>query len=191
MNAGLIFAVLWRRPTSDTLQWTDVVPVMASYWPFGLGVTAAATLTGLLSPTAKARLVFWRWRNPLPGSEAFTRYALEDARIDTKRLGERFGTIPRGAAEQNRTWYRMYRDYADNPSVADANREFLFFRDYAALVVLLAAACVAMVVPAGAGWRDLAYCVFALSGQYALASRAARVHARRLVANVLALASTA
>ncbi|EHP42302.1 hypothetical protein OR16_15274 [Cupriavidus basilensis OR16] len=57
-------------------------------------------LTGLLSHEAKARLVYWRIRNPLPGSQAFTKYAPADARTDMKALARNVGALPTDPASR-------------------------------------------------------------------------------------------
>ena len=48
-------------------------------------------LDGVLGDVAKARLVFWRWKNPLPGCRAFTVLMNTDPRIDVQRIRTFFG----------------------------------------------------------------------------------------------------
>jgi hypothetical protein len=54
----------------------------------------AIVLSGVLSDTGKARLVFWRWRNPLPGCRAFTELVNTDPRIDVSALRTKYGDFP-------------------------------------------------------------------------------------------------
>src|SRR4051812_43866053 len=66
-------------------------------------------LTGLLSHEAKARLDSWKLAHPLPASEAFTKYAPADARIDVASLKKHVGDFPTEPAHQNAKWYKLYR----------------------------------------------------------------------------------
>lgn len=56
--------------------------------PLGLALVFVGVVNAIIGPKAKARLVFWRWDHPLPGSEAFTRYAHEDHRVDLVELAD-------------------------------------------------------------------------------------------------------
>src|ERR1700730_9284409 len=51
----------------------------------------AIVLSGVLGDTWKARLVFWRWNNPLPGCRAFSELLASDPRIDVASLRSRLG----------------------------------------------------------------------------------------------------
>ena len=48
--------------------------------PVGIALVVTTVLNGLLSADVKAKLVFLRWRDPLPGHRAFSRYAKSDPR---------------------------------------------------------------------------------------------------------------
>jgi hypothetical protein len=92
---------------------------------FGLAVVVATVLNGLLPASAKARLVFLRWRNALPGHRAFSRYMTADPRIDPaaakKAIG---GPLPVDAVEQNQVWYRLYKKVENDPAISQVHRIF-------------------------------------------------------------------
>lgn len=143
---------------------------------------------GLPSAETKATLVYWRRRDALPGHHAFSRYAAEDSRIDLERLRKAFkGAFLKAPAEQNATWYKLYKSVRNDVMVLDANRVFLLLRDYASLSALF-------VVIFGLGGFVLmgsklvaAEYVGALVLQYLIVRTAAANAGVRLVTNVLAL----
>jgi hypothetical protein len=168
-------------PSVDDLkQWRD-------FLPNGVGVIFAGVVNGLLSANNKARLVFWRWSNPLPGSFVFSRYAQQDPRIDVAALRKIVPAWPSNASEENRLWYRLYRSVENEPAVTDAHRHFLLTRDYAAIALML----LATAGPLGAWFiatpiTAIAYVALLLL-QYLLAREAAKNYGIRLVTSVLAL----
>ncbi|RQS57646.1 hypothetical protein [Burkholderia sp. Bp8986] len=147
-------------------------------------------LTGLLSHAAKARLVYWRFTNPLPGSQAFTKHAPADARIDMKALAKNVGALPTDPGEQNAKWYKLYRQVGDDPAVSEAHKLYLMYRDMAAMSLLLIPLVPAALWYAGAplGSRWLAGALFA--AQYVVCAIGARHSGARFVCNVLAVHST-
>ena len=186
---GLNFLVLFAAvntgnlaPPSvdDVKQWHDLLPA-------GVGVTFAGVVNGLLSANNKARLVFWRWSNPLPGNFAFSRYAQQDPRIDVVALREIVPAWPSNANDENRLWYRLYKSVENEPAITDAHRHFLLTRDYTAIAFIL----LTTAGPLGA-WliatpiTAIAYVALLLL-QYLLAREAAKNYGIRLVTSVLAL----
>jgi hypothetical protein len=161
-------------------QWRNLLPA-------GISVAFAGVVNGLLSADTKARLVFWRWSNPLPGSFAFTCYALRDPRIDMAALRKAVGHWPSEPREQNAVWYRLYKSVENEPAVTDAHRHFLLTRDYTAIAFLV------LVVASPLGLWLLSSNITAaayigvLLLQYLLARQAASNYGVRLVTSVLAL----
>jgi hypothetical protein len=159
-----------------------------------LGITVLPVgvllLTGLLSANVKAMLVFWKMANPLPGSEAFTKYCGTDTRIDLAALKKNVGTLPTDAAEQNAKWYKLYRMVADDVAVVESHKRFLMYRDMAAMSLPLIVLVPLGLRIAGAGglaeW--IAVCVFLL--QYLASALGARHNGVRFVCTVLAIHST-
>ena len=59
-----------------------------------------------------------------------------DPRIDPARLAEKRGVLPDDPQEQNRLWYRIYKQHGEEPGVIDAHQGFLLARDLTALSVV-------------------------------------------------------
>jgi len=158
---------------------------LGGLWPAGLGVLITGILNGQVSAGLKARIVFLRIRDALPGCRAFTEHAEADHRVDVTKLEERFGSLPVEPEAQNRLWYKMYRTVDDDPRVAQAHRSYLFARDYSCCSLLLTAVLGGAgfgLLPEGAALYYLGFLVL----QFLLASQAARIAGRSMVVNVLA-----
>jgi hypothetical protein len=146
--------------------------------------------TGLLSHEAKARLVFWKTANPLPGSAAFTKLAPADARIDMVALAKNVGELPTIPREQNSKWFKLYKLVEDDTAVAHAHKLYLMYRDMAAMSLLLIPLVPAVLWHAGAtrGSWWIAATFFAV--QYLACAMCARNSGVRFVCNVLAIHSS-
>ncbi|SBW05641.1 conserved membrane hypothetical protein [uncultured delta proteobacterium] len=95
------------------------------------------TINSLFSGQNKARLVFFKYKFYFPGCYAFTKYIKSDLRVDKKILEENYGELPIDNEEQNRVWYKMYKDVSNRGSVSLAHKHYLFFRDYFFLIIVL------------------------------------------------------
>jgi hypothetical protein len=155
----------------------------------GLSAVALALctiLTEQFGQATKARIVFWRWTDPLPGSRAFTDIGPSDPRIDMGDIGRAIGELPTEPKAQNALWYKFSRKVEQEPMVRDVHRLFLFARDYACLSILFVLSLGPLAV-----WRlghsapSLIYWLL-LVAQYLLARNAAANTGRRFVATVLA-----
>jgi hypothetical protein len=175
---------------SDAIRdggWLSAAGSLSEALPAGLGLGLIGILNAQLSSEAKSRIVFGRWRNPLPGCEAFTRYAASDPRIDLTSLERSYGPLPSDPHQQNALWYKLYKSVEDDPSVMQIHRGFLFARDYACLVLMM------IIVFGTAGLLQISSVRTALSYvallavQFVLARRAARNSGREFVTTVLAL----
>lgn len=156
--------------------------------PVGIALVISTVLNGVINAENKARLVFLRWRNALPGHRAFSRYAACDPRIDLTALSKLHGAgFPSDPAEQNRVWYRMFKSVEKEPAVNQAHRDFLLLRDYTGLSFLflffLGAAGLYAIPSRRVG---LLYLVVLLV-QYVVVRHAASNCGIRFVATVLAL----
>ncbi len=183
------FFVLAHLEAITTGDW----PKLANGWmaalPAGVGVALTGLLNSQVSSDTKTRLVFWRWHNPLPGSEAFTRRGPKDHRVDMAALTATYGPLPTAPKDQNVLWYRLFKSVSNQPSVEQAHRQFLFARDFAfmalVMLALLGAAAPFFIRPiSNAGIYDLLLVI-----QWAIATRAANVGGHRFVNNVLAQAA--
>lgn len=151
---------------------------------------ATFVIDGLLTADAKARLVYWRWQSPLPGSNAFSKHLLNEPRANSEQLNQRWGPLPQAPHEQNSLWYRMYKHVETEFRVHEANRAWLLARDLTGYaVVLLPCLGVPTLVMDTPETAAPAYLAF-LSLQYLLIMLAARTYGIRFVCTVLATAST-
>jgi hypothetical protein len=134
-------------------------------------------------------LVFWHWRNPLPGCEAFSRHGPNDHRVDMAALASKHGPLPTSPKDQNVLWYRLYRETRTEPSIEHAQRHFLLARDFAfmslLMLVILGIAAAIFIHPASTA----TIYVLLLMVQWGVATRAANVGGHRFVTNVLALSA--
>ena len=168
-------------------EWLALLRDWQKALPSGLAFIIIGILNAQLSVDTKARLVFWRWKDPLPGSRAFTLYAPKDSRVDMKAIESKYGPLPREPKEQNTLWYRLYKSLETDQAVEQAHRDFLFARDYACLSLLI------FVVLGVMGFFQFptANAVLAYLGlvgaQYVLACRAAQNSGQRFVTTVVAL----
>lgn len=157
--------------------------------PAGIALVLIGVANAQLSSSMKARIVFTRWDNPMPGREAFSRLATEDDRIDFAALDKLHGPFPTAPQEQNTRWYQLYKSVENHPSVGQVHREFLFTRDYTCLAVMM------FIVLGGVGLYQIPSLNTALiyiglmAAQVIVVDRAARNHGRRFVTTVLALKS--
>lgn len=155
--------------------------------PMAVALIATTLANGFLSAETKARLVFLRWRHALPGHRAFSVFAVSDPRINVealrKLLGKDWPTTPE---DENRAWYRFFKETENDPVILWAHREFLFTRDYAGFAVLFlvmfGAAAAFTVRPASVLAVYLAFLVL----QLVIARHVAATYGNRLVCTVLA-----
>lgn len=149
----------------------------------------ALVLSSLIPTNAKAVLIFWRVSSPLPGSRAFTVHAPADDRIDIAKLKKNVGAFPTDERDQNAKWYGLYKQVDSDPSVVDSHKNYLLFRDIAAMSLLLAVATPLLLIFSGVDFGRVFAC-FALFGtQYLLAAFSAKNTGIRFVQNVLAVHS--
>lgn len=185
-NVLLYYALL-----SGQLRWEQFVALMQNYenyLPAALLSLLVGILNSQLDHTFKARLIFWRWHHPLPGSCAFTKIAQSDTRIDLRVLETIASPLPTDPADQNRLWFKWYRQFQDEPGIKQVHREYLFARDWAGLAVLLST----VLVPLAFWQMPHKVAVYYLAGmiiQYLLVRWSARNHGVRFVASVLAYKS--
>lgn len=156
------------------------------------GIAAAALpilaviLAGVLGDTGKARIVFWRLWNPLPGCRAFSRFVHEDPRINNEALMAKLGKFPAEPRQQNALWYRIYKTQAEKTTVVQAHKAYLLTRDLAAVsAVLFCLFSVAVIASSNMAVRlKLGYTGYLLL-QYVTTAAAARNYGNRFVTNVL------
>jgi hypothetical protein len=167
-------------------DWGKLASSIMAAVPAGVGVALTGFLNALVSAETKARLVFWRWHNPLPGSRAFSRHGPKSHRVDMAALTAKFGPLPTDAKAQNLLWYRLFKGVSGEPSVEHAHRQFLLARDFAfmalLMLVILGGLALWFITPIG----HFGLYLLLLVTQWAIAMRAANVGGRGFVTNVLA-----
>ena len=146
-------------------------------------------LDGLISADTKARLVYWRYHNPLPGSLAFSRYLKTDSRIERSRLSQRWGKFPSNPIEQNRLWYRIYKSVENEIRVREAHRASLHSRDLTTQGALFLVFFGIAIFFSNTPWDAMAWYLFVLAGQYLALMVAARTYGIRFVQTVLVISS--
>lgn len=167
-------------------DWRAIIHELPEAAPAGLGLVLVGILNAQLPANLKARIVFGRWNNALPGSRAFTEYAHKDSRVDLDKLRAKLGELPTDPVLQNRAWYKFYKSIEDQPAVAQVHRDFLFTRDYACMalimILLLGSVGLLQIPSVQTAWGYIGLLVL----QFVLAWRAARNHGQRFVCTVLA-----
>ncbi len=183
----VVFYGVVQNDAIITGSWSAISSQLSKAVPAALCLALIGILNGQLSADAKARIVFMRWRNALPGCQAFTRYAKADPRVDLASIERTHGPLPTEPREQNALWYRLYKSVDTEPSIIQVHREFLFARDYTgmALLILIGLGTAGFVQIPSTG-TALIY-LGVLLVQFILAGQAARNHGRRFVTTVLAL----
>lgn len=144
-------------------------------------------LSSLISSHHKAVLVFWRLKHPLPGARAFSIHARADDRIDLDKLKENIGEFPVSEREQNSRWYSLYRKVQAEPAVIESHRNYLLFRDIAAMSLILTLAVPATLYLLGNKFNLLAVAWAFFAGQWFITALSARAVGIDLVRNVLAI----
>lgn len=143
-------------------------------------------LSGVLGDSGKARLVFWRWHNPLPGCRAFTELIGTDPRIDVPALKRKLGEFPQDPKAQNALWYRLYKEQSADMKITEAHRIYLLTRDMTAISALFVILFSIGVVVGSVNWKTPVLYTAGLIAQYFLIASAARNYGKRFVLNVLA-----
>lgn len=164
---------IWHRVTMKDGVIAAAVPIIA------------IVLSGIFGDVWKARLVFWRWANPLPGCRVFSELLAADPRLDSVSLKRKLGRFPKEPREQNALWFKLYRQHSRVLRVVEAHRNYLLTRDMTAIAAVLPALLPAAVFAQGSGAQIAGLYLLALAGQYVLIARAATNYGNRFVLNVL------
>jgi hypothetical protein len=184
---ALFFYVVVRANTIEFDNLSSIVSEPQKLAPVGLAVLISTVLNGLLSADTKARLVFLRWRNALPGHRAFSEYANSDPRVDPAALRQVLGSaFPVDPVDQNRAWYRLYKTVEKEPAVNQVHRDFLLMRDFTGLSVLFIIFNGAVGLYAISSLKVYGLYLLVLIVQYFVARQAASHYGVRMVTTVLA-----
>jgi hypothetical protein len=146
-------------------------------------------LTGLLPHNIKASLVYWKVTDVLPAHEAFTKHALSDARVDMAALRADVGELPTIPNEQNRLWFKLYKATENAPTVLEAHKMYLLYRDMAAISFLLFFSAPIGFYLSGFGRAAVLATAGIFALQYLIAAISARHSGIRFVTNVMSIHS--
>lgn len=147
-------------------------------------------LEGIFKNTVKEFLVFWRFKNRLPGHRAFSHIGPDDPRIDMERVNQAFPDgLPVDPKKQNNEWFRLYREYQDELQVFHAHKAFLLTRDLTSLTVVFIPLSILGHFLSGSEPQMLVYHLLILVLLFVVISLSARHYGERFVANVLVEAS--
>lgn len=145
-------------------------------------------LSSIISAEAKAVLVFWKIKNPLPGTRAFTEICHKDARIDMKILKEKLGHIPTDPKEQNYVWYiKIYKKVQDTTPVLLAHKNFLLARDLTSISFLFFLITPWVIYFGSKNFQYTMLYVLITFLQYIVLSIVAQNHGKRFVGNAIAV----
>jgi len=182
-----IFAVALKTDQLLAADYEEMLKHWQALIPVGLGAVLIGVINGLLDIQTKARLVFWRWYDPLPGSRAFSKYVHLDPRIDVAALKSKAGPFPTTPSEQNALWYKFYKSVENDPRVLHVHRLFLLTRDYAGIAFMLLIVFGGIGVFAMQSYKTELLYAGALLLQFIVNAVAARNYGVRFVNTVLAL----
>ncbi len=163
----------WHRITAKDSVLAAIMPILA------------IVLSGLFSDTWKARLVFWRWRDPLPGCRVFSELLSTDNRIDKTALATKLGEYPQEADKQNALWFSLYKKQGGMQKVLQSHKIYLLTRDMASISALFVIFFPIGVFAQNSKWQSTAIYAAALLSQYVLIAISARNYGNRFVLNVL------
>lgn len=170
-------------------NWWLIYSDYESLIPLGIAIIFIGIVNHQIHWLNKARIIFLKKDNPLPGSEAFSKYMYEDPRIGVDVIKEKHSPLPTDPVAQNNLWYNMLKSVESNSSVSEIHRVFLLYRDCTIFAILIFIIFNPIVIYYhGLGLLTLYYALFLIL-QILLLIRAARDRGVRLVTTVLALES--
>lgn len=181
----LVLLVIAFHTAIDDLTPTRLAVIRASLT--ALLPIPVLILSSLISSDHKAILVFWRLKHPLPGARAFSVHAPADHRIDLVKLKKNVGEFPVAERDQNSRWYGLYKQVDSDPSIVDSHKNYLLFRDIAAMSLLLVPALPLILYLSGVDSTRMLVSAAWFMGQYLVTAFAARTTGIRFVQNVLAV----
>ena len=190
LNA-LVFLVLFSGEDMLTaIQLRQFEGLISLKTVLGLALPLVTLVLDKIVPAdTKAILVYWRRKNPLPGSQAFTKHGPADTRVDMKSLERVHGPFPVAAKQQNQLWYKLFKAAEDRPSVSQAHRTSLLTRDLASLSFALVPLGAILGAALRVGMLPWAVLVAVLALQFLVLRKAAANSGRRFVTTVLAEAA--
>lgn len=184
----LFFAILSGLTNIRVGEWDDLLSKWLAPGGIIIGILyfISIVLEGLISSDIKAVLVFWRIKNPLPGTRAFSDIAVKDPRIDMNAVRRLFpGKLPEDPKEQNTAWFSLYKKYGSMGNILEVHKAFLLTRDLASLTVVLVPVSLIGYILLHFGLSLILVHLSVLLGLYLVTAISSRNYGNRFVANVL------
>jgi hypothetical protein len=193
--AGLIFVVKqeWIRSLRDLdvqLKWVEGLSVsLHNLTGVSLLLTLSYFLTeliqGLISSDNKARIVFLRLKNYLPGCRAFSYYAKNNSLIDVDKLRKiNKAPLPRLPSNQNKLWFTYSIEARVDPISNESHKKWLLCRDWTWFALLFFIVGFSIFC-SGVEYTFLKPYLCILLFQLMATWVAARTYAKRFVVNVM------
>jgi len=145
-------------------------------------------LNGILSSRLKVFMVFWRWKNGLPGCRAFSRYIHSDPRINTDSLCNKHGELLSDPVKQNNLWYSFLDKHKENIIVKDSHKAYLLTRDMTAISSVFMLGIVVIILSGAEIQIKLLSSIYYVM-QYLILMLVARNYGKRFTCNVLTIES--
>ena len=164
----------------------DLQSLLQRFGIAGISGLVVLVVQDLLPRGAKEVLIFWRWRDRLPGCRAFSHYAKQDARIDQSALTS---LLPDGLmtpTEQNVLWYGWLKSLEKDPAISDNHHRVLALRDSSITIFFLVLISPLMILAPGQTWNSAGILTAMCAAVYLVTRFAAYNSAVRLVGNVIA-----
>lgn len=189
--------ILYFFAQSTEINAQPVLSFLSDWKLSGLAAIAATPVIVALSLAlprqVKDALVYWRWPYAVPGYRAFSVHAQRDHRVDFNRLKQCISELQNPESlspeTENKIWYRIYKQCEATPSVSQAHRSWLLYRDLTTLSYLFAIALIIewIILKPAVDWRPFLF-IFCL--ELCIFLIAARNAGVQFVCNVLAVSST-
>ncbi|MEX1013836.1 MAG: hypothetical protein WDZ80_01585 [Candidatus Paceibacterota bacterium] len=156
--------------------------------PF-ISIFITLILSGILPSEIKSKIVFFKWKNPLPGSRIFTELAQKDSRINLNDIQSKYGDLPTDSAEQNQLWYKIYKQYRSEITIQKSHHDFLFTRDLTSVsFIFLVLFPISIFFISNSLIISITYILY-LVVQFILLRQVAKNYGNRFACNVLAEAT--
>lgn len=130
-------------------------------------------------------IIFWRFKNPLPGCRVFTDLICKDHRIDIKELENKYGKLPIESREQNTLWYKIYKERQNEEIILSSHGKWLLFREITTIALIFIILLSPMSLLISFDKSSTIYLML-LIAQYLILRQATVNAAERFTCNVLA-----
>jgi hypothetical protein len=165
-------------------NWPDLI---ARATPSAGLLVIAHLLQDIVPKAVKEAFVFFRVRNRLPSSRAYTELAMRDNRVSAAFVEKVSAQNDLSPTAQSARWFEIYNKIRDRPQIKHANLRYLAWRDGAAASLVLALATPVLGAASILAWTEVAYLSGGCTAAAFLIAQAARNMANELVIEVVAL----